>query len=119
MRTPLEIASDYLAAWNTPDEAERTQALAGWAEEARYRDPMMEGEGRAGIAKMIAAARDHFPGHRFKLTGIPDGYGRFVRFSWTLAPAAGADVARGTDIVRLDAEGRITEVTGFLDNSER
>ena len=119
MRTPHEIASDYLAAWNTADEAERAHALAGWAEDARYRDPMMEGEGRAGIGTMIAAARNQFPGHSFTLTGTPNGHGRFVRFSWALAPAGGADIAQGTDIVRLDADGRIAEVTGFLDGPER
>ncbi len=115
MRTPFQVASDYLAAWNTQDEAERTRLLDGWAENASYRDPMMTGEGRQGVAAMIAGARGQFPGHSFTLTGTPDGHGSFVRFSWALAPAAGASVAHGTDVVRLDAAGRIAEVVGFLD----
>ena len=115
---PQEIASDYLATWNTPDDTERARTLAGWAEGARYRDPMMTGEGRDGIAAMITAARAQFPGHSFTLTGTPDGHGPFVRFSWTLAPANGQAVAHGTDIVRLDDDGRIAEVIGFLDHPE-
>jgi hypothetical protein len=117
MKSPHDIASAYLAAWNAPDEAARARALAGWAEDARYRDPLMNGEGRAGIAAMIAGARDQFPGHGFALTGTPDGHGSFVRFSWALAPAGGAPVAHGTDIVRLDANERIAEVIGFLDGT--
>lgn len=118
MKTPHDIASAYLAAWNTPLEAERNDALAGWAEGARYRDPLMQGEGRAGIATMIAEARTQFPGHGFTLTGAPDGHGPFVRFSWALTAAGSAPVAHGTDIVRLDTDGRIAEVIGFLDEPE-
>jgi hypothetical protein len=115
MKSPHQIASDYLAAWNTPDEAERARLLDGWAENACYHDPMMTGEDRGGIAAMIAKARGQFPGHSFALTGTPDGHGPFIRFSWALAPAGGAPVAHGTDVVRLDAAGRIAEVIGFLD----
>jgi hypothetical protein len=66
---------------------------------------------------MIAGARAQFPGHGFALAGTPDGHGRFVRFSWTLAPAGGAAIAGGTDVVRLDEVGRIAEVIGFLDRT--
>jgi len=117
MRSPDQIASDYLAAWNTADDAERARLLDGWAEDACYHDPMMAGENRGGIAAMITGARGQFPGHRFALTGTPDGHGPFVRFSWSLAPAGGTPVAHGTDVLRLDAAGRIAEVIGFLDGS--
>lgn len=116
MLQPNEIATGYLAAWNEPDSARRRASLAqGWAEDARYADPLMKGEGREGIAAMIEGARAQFPGHGFMLRGTPEGHGRFVRFSWTLAPAEGAAVAGGTDVVRLDEQGRIAEVIGFLD----
>ncbi len=51
---------------------------------ARYIDPLMQGEGRKGITAMIEAARQKFPGYRFVLTGTPDGHGDFTRFSWRL-----------------------------------
>jgi len=117
MTIPDDIARDYLAAWNASNEVERLRLLDGWAEEARYIDPLMQGVGRESIAAMIAGARAQFPGHGFTLKGTPDGHGSFVRFSWTLAPQDGAPVAHGTDIVRLDADGRIAEVIGFLDGS--
>jgi len=109
------IASLYLATWNANDEAERRRLLDGWAENARYLDPLMQGDGRDGISAMIAAARSQFPGHGFTLTGAVDGHGYHVRFSWTLSPEHGQPVANGTDFVRLDPQGRIAEVVGFLD----
>lgn len=115
MHNSNTVADAYLALWNEPDPMGRRAALdANWAADARYADPMMQGEGRDGIAAMIEGARAQFTGHSFALRGTPDGHGRFVRFSWTLAPEGGAPVAGGTDIVRLGDDGRITEVIGFL-----
>ena len=114
MTDPQTVANLYVASWNA-SPAERRAAMAPWAPAAIYRDPLMAGEGRDGIAAMMDAAVAQFPGHRFAVAGVPDGHGPFVRFSWTLAPEAGAAVARGTDIVRLDGDGLIAEVIGFLD----
>ncbi|CAD7023580.1 nuclear transport factor 2 family protein [Pseudorhizobium endolithicum] len=116
MTDHLAIANAYLALWTEADDDARTKALAeGWAADARYTDPLMQGEGPAGISAMIAAARTHFPGHRFKLTGTPDGHGPFTRFSWALVSPAGETVARGMDVARVDAAGRVKEVVGFLE----
>ena len=116
MTDHLTIANAYLALWNEADDSARTAALTrDWAADARYADPLMQGEGPAGISAMIAAARSHFPGHRFELSGIPDGHGPFTRLSWCLVSPSGEAVARGMDLPRLDAAGRVTEVVGFLE----
>lgn len=118
MTDPNSIAEAYIALWNdADDETRRARLSENWSVNARYVDPMMSGDGHDGIAAMIAGARAQFPGHGFTLAGTPDGHGDFVRFSWTLAPMDGAPVAAGTDVVRLDATGRIAEVTGFLDGN--
>ena len=115
---PMAIAMTYLATWNEADDLRRRKMLdRGWAGDARYVDPPMHGEGREGIARMIEAARLRFPGHGFALSGTPGGRGAHVRLSWTLAQAGGTPVAGGTDMVRLDGEGRIAEVVGFLDGA--
>lgn len=119
MTDPKPIADRYLALWNEADEARRVALLAeNWAADARYADPMMQGEGRDGIAAMIQGARTHFPGHGFTLRGTPDGHGSYVRFSWDLAPEGAPAIAGGTDIVRLDGAGRIADVVGFLDGDQ-
>jgi len=114
MADPKQIADNYLSTWNAP-AAERTPHLAGWAEDAHYVDPLMRGQGRDGIAEMMDAAVTQFPGYRFALDGTPDGHDRYVRFSWTLNAGDGAVAARGTDVVKLDENGRIADVIGFLD----
>lgn len=116
MTDHLSLANAYLALWNEADDVARTRALAeSWTPAARYVDPLMQGEGTSGISAMIAAARSHFPGHRFQLSGTPDGHGPFTRFSWSLVSPAGETVARGMDVARLDASGRVEEVVGFLE----
>ncbi|MDQ2878044.1 MAG: nuclear transport factor 2 family protein [Pseudomonadota bacterium] len=118
MTDPMTIADRYLAVWNEADQSARHAALAEqWAPDARYIDPLMSGSGPGSIATMIEAARAQFPGHAFALSGKPDGYGNYVRFSWTLAPDGGAPIGGGTDIVRLRDDGRIAEVVGFLDGA--
>ena len=117
MTNPIQIATDYLAAWNTPDETERARLFEGWAEDASYHDPIMTGAGRDGIAAMISGARSQFPGHSFTLASTPDGHGPFVRFAWTLALPGGTPVARGCDVLRLNGAGRIAEVIGFFDEA--
>ncbi len=113
------VASRYLATWNEADP-ERRHALvaAGWTADGRYADPLGEASGPERVAAMIEVVRAQFPGHHFALRGHPDGHGPFVRFSWSLVSAEGASVAAGTDVARLDVEGRFVEVVGFLDGIE-
>ena len=118
MYNPEAIARDYLAVWNQANADRRQADIAQhWTVDARYADPMMAASGRDAIGAMIEQARAQFPGHAFTLKGQPDSHRDFVRFSWTLAPANGTAVGGGTDVVRLDAEGRIAEVIGFLDGA--
>jgi hypothetical protein len=116
MTDPKAIADAYLATWNAADTPTRLGLLAdGWSADACYADPLASSTGREGIAAMIDAVRAQFPGLGFTLHGQPDGHGAYARFSWALAPHGGPAVAYGTDVVRLDAAGRIADVIGFLD----
>ena len=85
-----------------------------WVEDARYVDPMMQAEGLDGIATLIGGVHSQFPGYRFALTGLADGHGTSVWFSWSLRSADGQPIARGTDFAVV-ADGRLAQVTGFLD----
>lgn len=119
MTDTAALAARYLATWNETDPARRRALLAEtFTEGARYRDPVMAGEGHDGLDALIGAVQARFPGLRFRLAGRPDGYGdhlRFwLRFSWALAPEGGEGVVEGTDFAILEG-GRLAEVTGFLD----
>lgn len=115
MFDPASIARAYLDTWNETD-AERRRALLKrhWAEDARYVDPMMQGEGEAAIAALVGAVHERFPGFRFKPTGTPNGHGDYVRLSWSLGPSVGAAPIEGSDLLVLQ-DGRIRQVIGFID----
>jgi hypothetical protein len=38
-----------------------------------------------------------------------------VRFTWSLAPAAGGAIAIGTDFATTADDGRMRDITGFLE----
>lgn len=116
MMEATRIAEQYLEAWNEVDAGRRRALIARtWAEDASYADPMMQAEGSEAIDAMISGAQRQFAGHRFTLRGTPEGHNGRVRFSWSLAAGGAAPVAYGTDVAVIGADGRIREVTGFLD----
>jgi len=109
------IAHDYIAAWNA-EGAARAQAIArAFTPGARYADPLMQAEGHAALDRMIGGAQQQFGGLSFHLDGAADGHGDRLRFRWTLGPDAATAIAKGTDFAVLAADGRLAEVTGFLD----
>jgi hypothetical protein len=112
-----ELIDRYIAMWNETD-AERRRALIArtWTEDASYLDPMLQGEGRAGIDAMVCGVHERFPGHRFRRTSDVDTHHDRVRFSWELAPEGGAVVARGIDFGIVAPDQRLRTVTGFFDH---
>ena len=116
--TITSVVDTYIASWNETD-AERRLALVAetFTDDARYLDPLMSGEGVDGIAAMIGAAQSQFPGHRFELSFGPDAHNDVVRFAWQLVGANGP-VAGGTDFATVAGDGRLRNVTGFLETAE-
>jgi len=108
------LIDGYISMWNETDP-ERRRALVArtWADDARYVDPLVTGEGRDGIDAMIAGVQQQFPGHRFELATGPDAHHDRVRFSWHLVADGGSRVATGVDFGTLSTEGRLQSVTGF------
>jgi hypothetical protein len=112
-----ELADRYIAAWNETDAGRRRALVARtWTEDGRYCDPKLGGEGHDGIAGMIGAAQEHFPGHLFRRTSPVDAHNDRLRLTWELASeGGGAAVFSGTDFAVVAADGRLRSVTGFFD----
>jgi hypothetical protein len=109
------IAANYIAAWNEVEPAARKARLAAaFTADVTYRDPIMQGDGHAGVAALIDGVQKQFPGFRFSLKGEPDGFADAIRFSWNLGPDGSGSVIEGTDIGIIE-DGRLKSVTGFLD----
>ncbi len=110
------LVDRYLEAWNEADDDRRAHLLAAlFSADAEYRDPVMRGDAPGGINAMIAAARAQFPGAVFHRLGAAEAHHDALRFTWALRAADGADLALGTDVGRLNDDGRLRSVIGFLD----
>lgn len=106
----------YIAAWNATDPGERRALVAQtFAPDASYLDPVMQGDGHAGIDGMIAGVQARFPRHKFTRAGAVDAHHDHLRFSWELAPEGGAAFIKGTDFAVLSGDARLAAVTGFFD----
>ena len=111
------VVDAYIASWNEGDETRRRELVGqAFTDDARYLDPLMSGEGTDGITGMIGAAQQQFPGHRFELSFGPDAHNDVVRFAWQLVGANGP-VAAGTDFATVAGDGRLRNVTGFLETN--
>lgn len=76
-----DLIDRYFDAWNEPDVARRRALIdATHSSDAAYRDPLMAGDGHAGIDAgidaMIAAVQERFPAYRFRRTTDVDGFGQ-------------------------------------------
>ncbi|MGW4437700.1 nuclear transport factor 2 family protein [Streptomyces sp. NPDC004596] len=113
----------YFEAWNaTEPEALRKAVAAAWTEDGAYTDPLAEVRGHEGIAAVIDAVHEQFPGFVFRPLGAVDGHHDIARFGWELVDEAegapegqGSAPVAGFDVITLDGEGRIRQVLGFLD----
>jgi hypothetical protein len=111
-----DLAARYIAVWNTTDPASRRRAVDDlWVADGRYVDPLVDAHGRDAIDATIGAVQSQFPGLVFRLTGRVDGHHDQVRFAWELGPTDGEAPVAGFDVAIVDADGRLSEVRGFLD----
>jgi len=109
------IASRYIELWNERNPQRRRDLLsANWTSDAKYVDPLMQGDGHDGIDALVAGVQQRFPDFRFKLISEPNGYGDHVRFSWGLGPDGADAPIKGTDFAVVES-GRIKSIAGFLD----
>lgn len=111
-----DLIDRYFDAWNESDASRRRELIdATYASDAAYRDPLMAGDGHAGIDTMIAAVQQRFPAYRFRRTTDVDAFGQHLRFSWALVSPDGAAIVKGSDFGIVDASGRLASITGFID----
>lgn len=116
MPDPTTVVRTYIEMWNETDPERRRQLAARTVtDDARYLDPIMSGDGPDGISEMIANAQQQFPGHQFALVSGPDAHHDRVRFTWSLGSDRGESVAVGVDFATTASDGRMRDITGFLE----
>jgi len=113
---PTTIVRTYIDMWNEIDPERRRKLVAeALTDDASYLDPIMAGNGTDEISAMIGAAQEQYPGHRFALVAGPDVHHDRVRFTWSLGSPAGDAIATGIDFAITADDGRMRDVTGFLE----
>jgi hypothetical protein len=110
------LVQRYFTIWNETNPERRRDLIAQtWAGDATYIDPMMRGDGPAGIDAMVQGVQNQFAGHLFRQIGAVDAHNGHLRFAWELAPAAGPVLVAGTDFAVVTDDNRLQTVIGFLD----
>jgi hypothetical protein len=109
------IVEGYFAMWNETDPDRRRAVVeATWTRHPRYLDPMVAADGRDGLDTMVEGVHRQFPGHRFRLAGAVDAHHDRARWGWELVGPDGP-VAAGVDFATLAGDGRLADVTGFIE----
>lgn len=107
----------YFEAWNARETEARAKAVAAaWTADGGYTDPFSEAGGHEQIAAVIAGTHEQFPGFAFRLAGCGGRASRHGALLLGTGERDGRLGARGgSDVIVLDADGRIKAVLGFLD----
>ena len=107
---------NYFDMWNVEESKARRSLVEGvWSVDAQSIDPLADARGWNAIEQHVLHLRQQFPGHRVARTGEVDQHHDRLRFPWALQDPDGKTVMTGIDCVRLAADGRFAELTGFFD----
>ena len=111
------LADRYIAIWNERDPDARRQLIdQTWTQDAHYLDPLLTGEGAAGIDAMTAGLQAQFPGLQFRRTGEVDAHHNRIRFTWDAVDGDSREPAiAGVDFGVVTDDGKLASITGFLD----
>ena len=104
----------WFAAWAETDGERRREQLAACAtEQVSVRDAYACLIGLHDLDGHIANTHVHLPGMVMRRSGEPRQCQGTVLVDWTAEDATGKALARGTNVLRLAADGRIEVVVGF------
>jgi len=104
----------WFAAWGEPDATARERTLAAIAAaEIRFGDRFSCLDGITDINAHLTAAQRFMPGIRLERRGEIRQCQWHVLADWVAVASDGQERGRGTNLFVLDADGRITAVTGF------
>jgi hypothetical protein len=85
-----------------------------WTEKGKFGTPYGEVEGHDAIVALVAKVQKQFPGAKVRRTGKIDGFGDYLRWSFTLSQADGKPILGGVDFAII-VDGKLQSVMGFFD----
>jgi uncharacterized protein YndB with AHSA1/START domain len=104
----------WFAAWSDPDAATREPTLSAIGTAGiQFHDKFSCIAGADDLRAHLAAVHRFMPGMRLERRGDVRHCQWHVLADWTALTSDGQERGRGTNLFVLDADGRISEVTGF------
>jgi hypothetical protein len=115
-----KTVTQYMAAWNEPDDAARGALLAHcWSEDGVYLDPNVSLNGRDALAAKIGEVLASRPGARLEFMSGIDIHHNMVRFLWRLVRADGTSGNTSIDFGEVGPDGRLVRIVGFFGPAPR
>jgi len=109
------IVTQYMAAWNEPDDTARRTLLAQcWSNSGVYLDPNVSLAGRDALAAKIGEVLAGRPGARLEFMSGIDVHHNVVRFLWRLVRADGTCGDISIDFGEVGPDGRLVKIAGFF-----
>ena len=110
-----DLVDAWFASWMVTDGAERLQSLGEiTAPGIRFRDRYACINGREELNDHIGAALRFMPGNRVERKGAVRHCQNTLLVDWVAKGPDGVEGMSGVSVLSLDAQGKITSVTGFL-----
>lgn len=110
----------YVASWAEPDAELRRKTIAElWVTDAVYKNQIAEYLGLEGIEEAVTEAYDMFAtkGYRFNVARVDINHD-VVRYVWEMLPPDGdTPEAIGTQVVIVNADGRMVRDHQFVDKA--
>jgi hypothetical protein len=113
----LSAVQRYVAFWNTADHEEQIRLAAQtFTDTVSSHVPVGVMRGSEDLIAFRNRFAEHAPDFSFRPRAEPDAHHTRARLQWELL-TGGTTFATGTDVLELDGAGRITSITGFLDQA--
>src|SRR5215204_110905 len=110
-----ELIDRYFDSLNETDDKRRRELTQQvWAEKGKFGTPYGEVEGHEAINALVEKVQKQFPGAKVRRTSKIDGFGNYLRWSFTLSEADGKPILGGVDFA-ISADGKLQFVMGFFD----
>ncbi|MGQ0543640.1 MAG: nuclear transport factor 2 family protein [Blastocatellia bacterium] len=105
----------YFDSLNEVDENRRLSLIEQvWTKTGKFGTPYGEVQGYEGISELTKSVMTRFPNSRVRRTTKIDGFGNYLRFSFTLSEADGRPILSGVDFAIIE-NGKLQLVMGFFD----
>lgn len=115
MESTTTLIDSYLSAYGEPDRDLRSRLVRDvWSPQGQLIDPPMSAQGHEEIIAQSDALLSLYPDHRFRRCSPVDEHHGFAKYDWELLNPQGVGVLKGTDVAKVDAQGKLALVVGFF-----